>query len=375
MNPTVSFIVPCYKLAHLLPQCLDSILGQSFGDFEVLIMDDHSPDATETVARQYSDKRLQYVRNPKNLGHLRNYNEGITRAQGKYIWLISADDYLRRPYALEKYVALLEKNPKIGFAFCPAVRVTDRGEGEVLAYSKHGNRDRNFHGPTFLKQLIIANRIVAASGIVRRECYDNISVFPLDMPWAGDWYLWCLFALHYDVGYLAEPLVCYRTHQLSMTNTLMQGGLDGCAAEDVAMPWVIRRKAIEANHPEIEKSCLKAAAAEYSRSCSSQRYRTSTSVMAVDRFEASLDQNAPNEKAKQWIRARVYAGLADRHFWDGDLPKALQLYAGSIKNDPRWANAWVKWLLLRSGRVGVALRTNLAALRRHAASLPVRIVG
>src|SRR5208283_2490112 len=75
--PTVSFIVPCYKLAHLLPNCVHSILMQTYRDFEVLIMDDCSPDATPQVAQSFQDPRVKHIRNDPNLGHLRNYNHGI----------------------------------------------------------------------------------------------------------------------------------------------------------------------------------------------------------------------------------------------------------------------------------------------------------
>src|ERR1700757_2148167 len=73
-TPAVSFVVLCYKLAHLLPECLNSILSQSFGDFEVLIMDDCSPDNTEEVTKSFRDPRVKYVRNAQNLGFLRNEN-------------------------------------------------------------------------------------------------------------------------------------------------------------------------------------------------------------------------------------------------------------------------------------------------------------
>ena len=118
MNPpTVSFIVPCYKLAHLLPDCVHSILMQTYRDFEVLIMDDCSPDATPQVAQSFQDPRVKHIRNDPNLGHLRNYNHGIGLSRGKYIWLISADDFLRRPYILQRYVELMENHPQIGFTF------------------------------------------------------------------------------------------------------------------------------------------------------------------------------------------------------------------------------------------------------------------
>src|ERR1051325_8426833 len=121
MSPTVSFVVPCYKLAHLLKECIQSILAQTYENFEILIMDDCSPDDTESVAQSFADPRIRYIRNETNLKHLRNYNKGIELSRGRYVWLISADDCLRRPYILERYVNLLEKQPNVGYVFCPAV--------------------------------------------------------------------------------------------------------------------------------------------------------------------------------------------------------------------------------------------------------------
>src|SRR3954447_8749081 len=123
MNPTVSFVVPCYKLSHLLADCVSSILAQTYGDFEVLIMDDCSPDDTPRVAQSFGDSRIKHIRNEANLGHLRNYNKGINLARGKYVWLISADDRIRCEYALEEYVQLLDRNRRIGYVFCPGVGI------------------------------------------------------------------------------------------------------------------------------------------------------------------------------------------------------------------------------------------------------------
>jgi glycosyltransferase involved in cell wall biosynthesis len=119
-DPSVSFVVPCYKLAHLLPECINSILSQSYREFEILIMDDHSPDATPEVAASFKDPRVRHIRNDPNLGHLRNYNKGIELSRGRYVWLISADDYLGNRYVLERFVALLDENPRVGYTFCPA---------------------------------------------------------------------------------------------------------------------------------------------------------------------------------------------------------------------------------------------------------------
>src|ERR1700730_3911201 len=133
-HPKVSFVVPCYKLAHLLPECVNSILAQTFADFEILIMDDCSPDDTPKVAQSFQDLRVRHVRNEPNLGHLRNYNKGINLARGKYVWLISADDRLRKPYVLQRYVELMDNHEGVGFACCPGVLLENGCETKTAEY-------------------------------------------------------------------------------------------------------------------------------------------------------------------------------------------------------------------------------------------------
>ncbi|MBV8282049.1 MAG: glycosyltransferase family 2 protein, partial [Candidatus Eremiobacteraeota bacterium] len=296
MTPIVSFVVPCYNLAHLLRECVDSILSQTYADFEVLIMDDCSPDNTPEVAQSFRDPRVKYIRNDSNLGALRNYNKGIRLARGKYVWLISADDYLRRPYILQRYVTLLDKNPQVAYTFCPAVGVTNGVETGILDWSAYGSRDLIINGHALLKTLLMGNLIVAASGMARRECYERISFFPLDMAWddvpldmlwGGDWYLWCLFALYFDVGYFAEPMVCYRKHNLSTTSNLMQGDVENLFASDVAVPWIIRQKAKEAGFREVSKYCLSAVANQYAKSIGSTRYNAMWRT-TLEQFDKSL---------------------------------------------------------------------------------------
>src|SRR5262249_19075696 len=177
-TPTVSFIVLCYKLAHLLPECVSSILSQTYDDFELLVMDDCSPDNTAEVAKSFGDPRVKYIRNQRNLGVLGNENEGVRLSRGKYVWIISADDYLRRPYITQRYVELMEKNPRVGYAFCSGVSVRNGREMEVLSYSKYRDQDEIVHGHALLRDLLYGNFVLAASVMVRRECYEKISMYP-----------------------------------------------------------------------------------------------------------------------------------------------------------------------------------------------------
>lgn len=360
----VSFVVPCYKLAHLLPECVDSILSQTYGDFEVLIMDDCSPDATAEVARSFGDRRVRHIRNTPNLGHLRNYNKGISEARGAYIWLISADDYLRTPYILERYVALLEGHPEIGYVICPGFGVRDGRETRELGrYRRVADRDRIIPGPVMLRKLLRSNFVLAPSGLVRRECYTDISLFPLHMPWAGDWYLWCLFALYYDVGYFAEPMICYREHhQLSMTTMLTRERLEACAAEEVAIPWAIRAEALKLGRRQAAKDCLRAIAQTYARTLGNRRFRDTASFMNVALFEEALERNLGDEDERRLVRAHFYADLANECYWGDEPAEAKALYRKALETDPRMATVHIKWGLLSLGAAGDYLRRKIVAL-------------
>lgn len=364
-NPTVSFVVPCYKLAHLLPECINSILSQTYGDFEILIMDDCSPDNTVEVAQSYQDARIKYIRNDPNLGHICNYNKGISLACGRYVWLISADDYLRKPYVLERYVGLLDKHPKVGYVFCPGLGVRDRVETRVLGrYSARGDCDRIISGHILLKKLLRGNFVLTPSGMVRRECYDSISHFPVNMPWAGDWYLWCLFALYYDVGYFAEPMLCYREHHdLSMTSKLLGDSLDANAIEEIAISWDIKRKAQEGGFSRIEKRCLSGVAHSYARAMASERYRESSFFMNFELMEESLQRNTPSETERNWVRSRVYTNVGNQYYWQGNLASAKKFYQVALDKNPCMIATYIKRLLLSLGKRGDQIRKTLLSFR------------
>ncbi len=180
---TVSFVIPCYKLAHLLPYCIDSILSQTYADFEILVMDDQSPDNTAEVTASYRDDRVQHIRNEPNLGHLRNYNKGISLSRGKYVWLISADDYLRDMSVLEKYVSLMERESRVGYCLCTGFAVKGGQEGAIVGGC--GLKSGIYRGHSFLRKLLDYNFVLAASVMVRRECYDTLGMFPIKADWRG----------------------------------------------------------------------------------------------------------------------------------------------------------------------------------------------
>jgi glycosyltransferase involved in cell wall biosynthesis len=360
-TPLVSFIVPCYNLAHLLTECVGSILDQSYQHLEVLIMDDCSPDNTAEVAASFNDPRVKHIRNEVNLRHLANYNKGIALATGEYIWLISADDRLRRPHIVERFVQLMEANPQVGFVFCPAMKFKD--DGETTIYGAYGEADAIFNGPEFLRdKLLKGNGVCAPAGMVRRQCYKQCGSFPLDLPFAGDWYMWCTFSFSFDVGYLAEPMVGYRDHELNMTKAFMARA-DALIGDDFKVLWRIHQMAKDAEDLEFVRVSEGAIAAHYSYRVADKIRDIASIGLTLDEFETSLQQHCTDTVLTAQIMATVYAKAGDQHYDERDFETARRCYARAIRENPSSLRTCVKYALLRTGKVGRGVRNSLVQIR------------
>jgi glycosyltransferase involved in cell wall biosynthesis len=351
LEPKVTFVIPCYKLAHLLAECVNSILSQTYQDFEVLIMDDCSPDNTPEVARTFKDPRVKHIRNEPNLGHLRNYNKGISLAHGKYVWIISADDRLRQPYILQRYVELMDSHPKVGYVFCAGIGLEDGRETKVLDGYSYGNRDKIFEGRRFVSRILTGDGILAAAVMVRKECYLNVSLFPLDMPHRADIYLWCLFALHYDVAYLAEPMVNYRLHAASMMSTFTRESPWVMVADSFNVLWSIERNAKKLGLSHLIGDCQEIIGRLYACCILANAYerRADLVPMSLEECERSVAEMTENPHEQQIVRSYIYISLADQHRLHDERARALQSYASGLRLNPFLPRVWIKYLLTMGG--------------------------
>ena len=112
IKPIISVLMPAYNAAEYIREAIDSILTQTFTDFEFIIINDGSTDSTEDIILSYSDKRIKYYANECNLGIVKTLNRGIDLSNGRYIARMDADD-VSMPDRLEKQVHLLDVNPQI----------------------------------------------------------------------------------------------------------------------------------------------------------------------------------------------------------------------------------------------------------------------
>lgn len=127
--PPVSIGLAVYDGEIYLEEAIDSILSQTFRDFELVICDNHSSDRTEAICRRYAaqDSRVRYYRNPSNIGGVNNENKTFKLSRGKYYRLMAHDDRLA-PELIAKSVAVLEKNPEVVLCYSDIVIIDDNGK-------------------------------------------------------------------------------------------------------------------------------------------------------------------------------------------------------------------------------------------------------
>jgi glycosyltransferase involved in cell wall biosynthesis len=361
-SPKVSFVVPCYNLAHFLTDCINSIVSQTYQDFEILIMDDCSPDNTPEVAQTFTDTRIKYIRNVANIGHTNNFNKGISASRGKYVWLISADDFLKTNYVLNRYVTLMESNSNIGYVFCPAIALRKNTDCGIEKWSYHGPEDRVFEGKKFLQRLLVECCVPAASGMARRECYENIGLFPTDLLYGEDWYMWSTFAFHYDVGYLSEPMVYYRQHGDSITNILSRRDFGILVSSDISVLWRIREKAIRSNLFHIADECIDAI--------------VDNAIIKYIAIHKSINRDDVEEyisEAKEYVVrivsdanvarkvcAQLDAKIGDYYYNIGDINRAAICYRAAFVANPHLYNTFSKYVLVKAGKPGALIRASVA---------------
>ncbi|MBI3881570.1 MAG: glycosyltransferase family 2 protein [Verrucomicrobia bacterium] len=383
-SPAVSFVVPCYKLAHYLPECVNSILAQTFRDFEIIIMDDCSPDDTPAVARSFNDPRITHVRNEPNLGHVRNYNKGVSLARGRYIWLISADDRLSSPRVLERYVNCLEANPRVAYAFCPAIALEDGRENGIVDWSSWpGATDRILGPAEVLRRAAHCCSACSPTAMYRRDLLAAVGGYLVDLPRTNDWFFWAALSLRHDAAWFAEPMVCYRLHAANMEKTMEQEQAEIFHDEMVSTRWRIKAEAAKAGVPGVQAEFQLGLALIYTSLLVQKRVndwphgRTWAAVEQEVRAKAAGADEAA--EILRLIQARLPAALATgwlsaglRHHEAGRLAAAAAAFRSAAAG-PRSLKARAYLAAVQLQRAcGFNLVASLKNLRRRLHRAPAR---
>ena len=208
MKELVSIIVPCYKQAHYLEQSLQSVLDQTYTNWECIIVDDGSPDNTGEVAKSWCEKdaRFKYL-HQKNSGLPSARNSGIKISKGEYILPLDSDDILHSDYLI-KTVPVLNLESKIGIVSCYRYFFKNDKHNIVKEFKASGSNYRN---------LMFENMLMPSS-IYRKKCWEEVGGYDESMTKGyEDWEFWISITKNgWDFKFVEEFLFYYRKSANSM---------------------------------------------------------------------------------------------------------------------------------------------------------------
>lgn len=211
--PTVSIILPLYNGKRFLKETIDSVLCQSFKDFEFIIVDDGSTDHSEEIYSLYKDK-LKVIKQENSGCPAKAKNRGIKESSGDFLAFIDQDDLWEND-KLEKQIGILKTNSKIGLVLSNAI-VFDSNTKENLGilWSHVGKCDRQYIN----KMLLNDNFIMTTSqAMVRKEVFCD-ELFDEKMSLADDYELWYRISKKWDINVMADTLTKWRYHRKSLSN-------------------------------------------------------------------------------------------------------------------------------------------------------------
>lgn len=228
MPPTVSVIVPNYNHAPYLRQRIDSILGQTYQDFKLILLDDRSTDGSRDILESYRDNPhvTHLVYNEANSGSaFQQWKKGIELAQGEWIWIAESDDYCE-PTFLERMIEEVAKEPHCVLAYAATWWVDEKGN--KLWNTRHSDQVNLYPGHDFIRRKLAINNSIAnvSECIFRREAYRPDESHRYEhMRLCGDWFFYVLLAEQGNVVEVEEPLSYYRQHRNNISSDAECRGL------------------------------------------------------------------------------------------------------------------------------------------------------
>lgn len=224
-RPLWSVMIPAYNCASYLRETLSSVLAQDPGPgvMQIEVVDDCSTeDDPAAVVQELGCGRVAFLRQPENVGFIRNFETCLQRSRGQLIHLLHGDDRVRDGF-YRKLGRAFEENTDIGAAFCRHIYMDHDGHWQTIS-----RMERRESGviENWLEKIASGQRLVTPSIVVRRDVYEKLGGFDRRISCCGeDWEMWVRIALHYPVWFEVEPLAAYRMKRAgSLTGSFTRSG-------------------------------------------------------------------------------------------------------------------------------------------------------
>ena len=199
----VSIIIPTYNRGYIIKKSIDSVLHQTYEDFELIIVDDGSTDGTKQLIDEYEDDRIKYYSYEHNKGVVYARNYGMKMAKGDYIAFQDSDDVWHSD-KLEKQLKILEDDYNLDVVYCRLQYVFKDAESIIMP--GYDIDEDSMHG-NMLKQLLLRNIIPCPCLIMRKECYDSIGEFDSMFKALEDYDYVLRLSQKYKIEFIEDVLV------------------------------------------------------------------------------------------------------------------------------------------------------------------------
>jgi glycosyltransferase involved in cell wall biosynthesis len=209
-HPKVSVIMPVYDAERYLKQSIDSILNQSFGDFEFIIVSEYgTSDESIAIIESYHDPRIRHIRNTRRLGLARSLNVALKEAQGEYVASQDADD-VSSQVRLEREVEFLDEHPRIGVVGSWFEAIDENGR--VISENR-----TPVESAVVKWRLLFCCPIANSSTMVRRAIYEALEGYDARLRLAQDYEFWTRASQITEFANLTDILLRYRVHSASLS--------------------------------------------------------------------------------------------------------------------------------------------------------------
>ena len=199
MPQSISIIIPVYNRIKLLPRSIDSILNQTYKNFELIIIDDCSNDDIKKIIKNYKDNRIKYIRNKKNMGVSYSRNIGIKKSMYDLIAFLDSDDKWL-PDKLNQQLQYFEKNPDINIVHTEEIWIRN---GVRVNQKKHHKKNG---GDIFIPSLELC--LMSPSSImIKKHIFNKYGYFDESMPVCEDYDMWLRVSAFEKVGFISIPLL------------------------------------------------------------------------------------------------------------------------------------------------------------------------
>lgn len=210
--PKVSVIIPSYNHGKYIKETIQSVLDQTFQDFEIVITDDGSSDNTVEEIKKFDDKRIKLFVFSKNKGACAAANNCVNNSTGRYIAMLSSDDIFL-PDKLEKQVDFLDSNPGIGVVFSRAQIIDEDGNNfkdPSHAYSSIFDKKNRSRYEWLNYFFYHGNCLCHPSALIRKKCYDKVGLYDERFASLPDLDFWVRVCMHFDIYIMPQKLIKFR---------------------------------------------------------------------------------------------------------------------------------------------------------------------